>query len=221
MILYTDTPEEPVALNAGRFCRGRVVLWPLSPPGGIHAADHFAAAVPGPGEGRAEPFLAVPESMRFRGRWWIESHLGSRERPLAVHPGSGGRRKCWPAERFAEAAAGWGRPLVLLEGPADREAAEAFLAAVHGPAVTRAAGLDLSLVASLISACAAFLGNDSGVSHLAAALGVPTVAVFGPTDPAVWAPRGRDVRVVGGGAMRCWPSVEEVLGALGPPPDVS
>ncbi len=61
-----------------------------------------------------------------------------------------------------------------------------------------------------------YVGNDSGPSHLAAALGVPTLAVFGPTDPGSWRPLGVDVEVVRGPAGEAggrWPSVAEVLGA--------
>ena len=212
VLLYTDTPEEPLVVNARRFCPGNVAVWPVSPSPGISAADHFAAAVPG--EGRAEPSLGVPEAMREWGRRWIGSRLGNGVLPLAVHPGSGGRRKCWPAAQFAEVARRWGRPVVLLEGPADRAAAEDFLAAAPGVPVARAAGLEVPQAASLIAGCAAFVGNDSGLSHLAAALGAPTAAVFGPTDPAIWAPRGRCVRVLGRGKGIGWPSVEEVAEAL-------
>ena len=53
------------------------------------------------------------------------------------------------------------------------------------------------LVASVLSRATCYVGNDSGVSHLAAACGAPTVAVFGPTDPAVWMPLGRKTTVVG------------------------
>jgi len=70
-------------------------------------------------------------------------------------------------------------------------------------------------VAALIARCACYVGNDSGISHVAAGLGVPTVAVFGPTDPAVWGPHGPTVRVVRRRAAGdAWPSVEAVAGAV-------
>jgi len=52
------------------------------------------------------------------------------------------------------------------------------------------------VLAGVLQRCSAFIGNDAGVTHLAAALGVPTLAIFGPTEPARWAPLGRHVRVV-------------------------
>jgi heptosyltransferase-2 len=241
--LYTASPGEDFATNVKRFCRGPVVVRGVEPAPGVHAADHFAAAVddsesriPDPGfkEGGMmrppsirdpgselrnqtgfvayEP-LRVADPLRAWGREWLESN-GIGEGPVAIHPGSGGRRKCWPAERFAEVAAGLGRPVVMLEGPADAEACRAFRDRVpSGLSVRMADGLSVTEAAALVSACDAFLGNDSGMSHLAAALGVPTVAVFGPTDPAIWAPRGPCVRIVRG-AGREWPDVKSVRDAV-------
>lgn len=192
VILYTDTPGEALAANARRFCR-KAVLWPVTPPAGVHAADHFAAAM---GEGGpAVPALEVPEESRRWGREWVEGRFGPGTVPAAIHPGSGGRRKCWPAARFAEAARRLQRPVVAVEGPADGEACREFLAEARGVPAERASGLTVLQLAGLLAACAVLVGNDSGVSHLSAALGVPTVAVFGPTDPAVWAPRGPRVAI--------------------------
>jgi len=84
----------------------------------------------------------------------------------------------------------------------------------HVPTV--AAGLPLRTVAGLLARCRVYIGNDSGMSHLAAAVGAPTVAIFGPTDPRVWGPRGPHVRIVGepdaGGLDAV--TVEEVLDAV-------
>ena len=163
-------------------------------------------------EGDPPGMLSVPDPAKAWGREWLETR-GAACGAVAVHPGSGGRRKCWPAERFAEVAAGLGRPVVLLEGPADAEACRAFRDRAASPLrVARAGGLSVPQAAALVAGCGLFLGNDSGMSHLAAALGVPTVAVFGPTDPAVWSPRGPVVRVVGGGRGG-WPDVGAVQDA--------
>jgi len=227
LILYTDSPGEPLVRNIRGLCRGRVKVWPVSPQPGVHAADHFAEAV-GRGEGpTADPCdgaspnrLRVPDALCAWARSWIRDRLGSAG-GVAIHPGSGGRRKCWPPERFAEVAVALGRPVVLFEGPADAEACRAFREqAPAGLRLARADGLPLPEAAALIEACGVFLGNDSGMSHLAGALGVLTVAVFGPTDPSVWAPRGRAVRVARGPGG-AWPEVETVreavaAGALAP-----
>jgi ADP-heptose:LPS heptosyltransferase len=56
-------------------------------------------------------------------------------------------------------------------------------------------------VARHLQQCMCYLGNDSGITHLAAMLGVPTVAIFGPTDPAIWRPMGPSVKVIHEGAL--------------------
>lgn len=63
---------------------------------------------------------------------------------------------------------------------------------------------DLYLLACWLARARLYIGNDSGITHLAAAVGTPVLALFGPTDPAVWAPRGPHVRVVrwAGGALQ-------------------
>ena len=106
--------------------------------------------------------------------------------------------KNWPLARFLAlagriAAAGLGTP-VFLVGEAD-EAIAAELARRPAPAPVMA-GLSLAEAARVLSACRAYVGNDSGMTHLAAALGLPTVALFGPSNPAAWGPRGRRVRIV-------------------------
>lgn len=129
--------------------------------------------------------------------------------PLAVlHPGAGGRGKCFPPALFAGLAA-WlfrvrGLLPVLLHGPADAEAAAAVQALLPGNVpVWRWKNRSLREGATLLDAARVFVGNDSGLSHLAARF-VPTVVLFGPTRAAVWRPRGPWVFVVNapGGDMR-------------------
>jgi ADP-heptose:LPS heptosyltransferase len=113
---------------------------------------------------------------------------------LAIHPGSGSAWKNWPAPRFAALAAALARgPWLLVEGPADEQAA-APLRLVAG--ATPARDLPPRVLGALLSRAGVYAGNDSGVSHLAAAWGAPTVALFGPTDPDVWSPVGARVRVL-------------------------
>jgi len=143
-------------------------------------------------------------SPRGRGRGVLprrDTQAWLRERVLsggfvAIHPGSGGRAKRWPVERFAELARALPCPTVWLLGPAEDDDMEARRLG-QGVGVV-AHELPLPTLAGLLATCRAYVGNDSGVSHLAAAVGAPTVALFGPTDPAVWAPRGDRVAVLGG-----------------------
>ena len=122
-------------------------------------------------------------------------------RTLALHPGAGSAGKRWPAERFAAVAAlarAAGYAPLLLAGPADDVALAETQSALRerGVAATVERDQPLTRLAELLSQCAGYLGNDSGVSHLAALVGAPTVAVFGPTDPARWSPLGPRVRTL-------------------------
>jgi ADP-heptose:LPS heptosyltransferase len=85
------------------------------------------------------------------------------------------------------------RPWLLVVGPADEDAA-APLSALPGCVPVR--DMPIRQLGALLGRAGLYVGNDSGVSHLAAAAGAPTLALFGPTDPAVWAPVGPEVETV-------------------------
>jgi hypothetical protein len=187
---------------------------PLPPPGGGHAADWLARPVTSLGVdcGGPPPPLEATSDERDRAAAIVHDLP---ERFLAVHPGSGSPAKSWPTARFARLldALGVDR-FLLVEGPADAEPAARLRA--RGGAVT-ARGLTGRILGATLARAAAYVGNDSGVTHLAAAWGAPTTALFGPTDPAVWSPVGGRVTVVrapGGGIDAI--GVDDVLGAVGP-----
>ena len=135
---------------------------------------------------------------------------------MLVHPGSGSPRKNWPADRFAaliRRLMGDRWSVSLLQGPADATAVAEVFAAL-GPfsrEIPVARPSSVRSLAQWVARAHMLVGNDSGVAHLAARLGVPTVAIFGPTEPSQWAPRGPAVAPVGGGGN--WPRLEEVLSA--------
>jgi ADP-heptose:LPS heptosyltransferase len=130
---------------------------------------------------------------------------------VAIHPGSGSPRKNWPVERWVELA---GRlrgqaPLLIVGGETDT-AAVAALAAFGEVALD----LPLPELARRLAACRLFLGHDSGVSHLAAAVGTPCVLLFGPTEAAMWAPPGEHVQTVHRGPELSAISVDAVWAAV-------
>lgn len=136
----------------------------------------------------------------------------STDRPFAlIHPGSGSRHKCTRAEVLASVIEGLNREglcSVILEGPADEAMAAQLLHRLPmPPAVLR--GSDLSTVAGVMAQAQVYIGHDSGITHLAASLNVPTIALFGPTDQNRWAPRGAHVVVLQGTPCRCrsWEAV--------------
>jgi ADP-heptose:LPS heptosyltransferase len=132
---------------------------------------------------------------------------------ILIHPGSGSRKKCWPVSNFIRIARllrarSW-RPEFIL-GPAEDDLAdiltrEFFQQNEYSGNVHRMD--NLTELALGLKASGGFIGNDSGVSHLSAFLGLPTVAVFGPSDPQRWRPVGRHVTIVRP-ALDCSPCFE-------------
>lgn len=113
---------------------------------------------------------------------------------IAIHLGSGSEKKNWPLEHWLRLADGFlDHEIVFITG----EAEEARGVRLNRPMQWHS--LPLPELAGRLGTCAAFLGHDSGISHLAAACGVPSLLLFGPTNPAVWAPPQPWVNVLQGG----------------------
>ncbi len=119
--------------------------------------------------------------------------------PVVCHPGSGGRHKCWPLDRFErllDRLQHRGRPVTVVIGEAELERFPRERLAAWRERYEVVEHPDLTALAERLWSAAAYVGNDAGPTHLAAALGVPTVALFGPTPPRVWAPLGPSVTVL-------------------------
>jgi heptosyltransferase-3 len=150
----------------------------------VHAATASA---------RARIFLKTAD---FAASEEILSAVGlQRRRFVILMPGSGSPVKNWPAEKFASLAEAISErfPSAILLGPAEHRLKGIF----EARRCVVFEGLELPVAAALIASALAFVGNDSGMSHLAAALDVPGVVLFGPTEPALWAPLGRIMIIVG------------------------
>jgi heptosyltransferase-2 len=118
---------------------------------------------------------------------------------IALHLGSGSAQKNWPVDCWINLASeieGLASELMVVTGEADRWLTAAFLERFESPKVNVCDSLPFPALAAEMRRCRLFVGNDSGVSHLAAAVGTRTVALFGPTDPAIWRPLGEHVTVV-------------------------
>lgn len=125
----------------------------------------------------------------------VRTILGTDRPYIALAPTANWAPKVWPAERFAQAFAALATPgtvPVILGGPGDTERAMAapLLAALPG-AIDLVGRLTLPEVSALLAGASLFIGNDSGLMHMAAAAGAPTVGLFGPTDASIYAPAGR------------------------------
>ncbi len=119
--------------------------------------------------------------------------------PVVLHPGSGGRKKIWPLKKWRFLVQ-WivqntQKPLIVLSGPADSHLI-AFAKEMEQIGAFLLQDLSLTQALALLVQGSAYVGNDSGMSHLAGVSGINAVVVFGPTNPRVWAPRGPNVHVV-------------------------
>jgi heptosyltransferase-3 len=224
VLSYFYDPDQLFETNLRRCQPGQVLTHtPVVPENfGEPAARHFARMVqplglelgpeiggelfPSPGDlDAARAFLAG---------------LEPNARLVAIHPGSGGERKMWPAENWAAigrrlAARFPGVTLLLVEGEADREPARVVAEAWQGLRVVRARLLPLAILGAVLRQAELYLGHDSGITHLAAATrrDLPVVALFGPTDPLVWAPPRSGIRILRSGMQRVDLSVDEVEAA--------
>jgi ADP-heptose:LPS heptosyltransferase len=212
IISYVTPASHVFACNLSRAASGVVLHFDARPKTEIrlHMSDYLQQPLRELGiEPRDDPpqlSLRADDSAQAA-RYWLEQGLAG-VRVVALHPGSGSPAKNWPARHFAAVARHlhleYGARLLWVQGPADGPAVQEARAAageIEGAALH---GWSIPSLAAILSRCDLYVGNDSGVSHLAAAVGTPTVTIFGPTDPQVWAPRGRRVRIVQA-ALPCAP----------------
>ncbi|MBU2497352.1 MAG: glycosyltransferase family 9 protein [Proteobacteria bacterium] len=137
--------------------------------------------------------LHIPQSFLGRAAELIAG-AGIPEETLkvVVHPGSRGRLRQWRPERFAEVARrlvqSTPATIMLIGGPEEGALVEEVERNMGFPASLKSCGLSLLEMAALLSRCQLFLGNDSAPGHIAAAVGCPSVTLFGPTFPHLWRP---------------------------------
>lgn len=124
------------------------------------------------------------------------SNLARKAPRVALHPGSGSPRKNWSWESWLEVVKGIQKvhpkmELLVTSGEAEMERIEKFyeLLSLSSIPFQPLANQSLAVAAKKIGECDLYLGNDSGISHLAAATGVPAIVLFGPSEPKVWAPQ--------------------------------
>ncbi len=179
----------------GFLLRDRV---PPPPAGGHHQhyylniIGHLAAK----SSDRSFPaVLVISAEEKERAADWLREKGISSERPLlAVSPTAAfGSAKAWLPDRFREVIRRWlekfpEAAVLLLGGGSERERIAAIADGLPGSVLNLAGALDLRRSLAVLSRCRLFVGNDSGLMHAAAALSVPLVAVFGPTEPGRTAP---------------------------------
>lgn len=198
--LLTWLSGAPVRVGPERKGRGRLYTLTVRDDGRAKTAVAFhnqsiAAAGIRPQPGRTELFLSADERREARiYLQWLDRESGTMDvtRPIVgIHPGGTWPAKRWLPERFGELAdqvrASLGAQVILTAGPGDSGTTAAVMQHAVAP-VKMLTGLPLRQLAAVIAHCSVFVSNDAGPMHIAAALGVPTIGIFGPGEENIWFP---------------------------------
>jgi len=178
--------------------QGRARIFPFRPKDQkMHQRDYYPACLATPNRKPSLPAITPrPHAVQWCEQFWRRNSLAGKA-VLTLAPGSGAAEKNWPIHFFRAVAEWWRRATqgaaVVLTGPVE-EARGGF--DTLSDCCKRARDLNLAQVAALLARSDLYLGNDSGITHLAAAVGVRAVALFGPSDALEWAPIGERVTVL-------------------------
>ena len=190
VVSYLYDPDGIFAENLKAAGVKRFVQGPHKPSGRSHAIDELSTPLRELGVG----LLAKAERLG-------PPQTASRQPVIALHPGSGSRTKNWASLKWrglAEQilAAHPETRLAVIGGEADTEEVDALNTLRQNPRIEFWENLLLRELAGRLELACGYIGHDTGVSHLAAALGVPCLLLFGPTDPAIWAPPHEHVEIL-------------------------
>lgn len=195
IISYLYDPDNIFQTNIGRCSQAQFIAGPHRPNESLktHAAEVFLKPLERLAifEAEAVPRLAIAKA--------FETSIGT-GRWLAVHPGSGGERKNWPEAKWLELLQYLMRAttlhLLLAGGEAERERLERLAAALPSTRIKVMQSVPLPELAQWLASCIGFIGHDSGITHLAAAVGLRSLVLWGETEEAVWRPRGREMTIL-------------------------
>lgn len=218
VVSYLYDPDGILEANLKRAGVRRLIKADGRPSGIGHASEFLSHWLPETG---ITARLAAPRLYPSdKDRAEASRLLATVRRPMvALHIGSGSRLKNWPIGRFL-GLADWLKTrrygVMVVEGPADSESESLFWKDPSSIDCMRCHSQPLPVLAAALQQCAAFVGHDSGISHLSAAVGAPTIAIFGMTDPQRWGPRGKSVAILQRGAGVAAVSLDDVKTSLEP-----
>jgi heptosyltransferase III len=231
IISYLFDPDRIFQANVARCSKAQFLVGPHRPDehGQLHATDAFlrpltrlAIFQPNPvpklnlsAGTRDHPELVLQPAFAENGQ---SGHGFRAPNWLAVHPGSGSERKNWPEERWAALLQRLSTEtrlrLLLLGGEAEGDRLDRLAAVLPQGRWRMASNLPLVEVGTLLHQCSAYVGHDSGISHLAAAVGLRSLILWGQTQQQVWRPRSDRVRLVSSPLGLAGLEVEAVVEAL-------
>lgn len=159
-----------------------------------------------------EPELPIAAEDEVQAAVWLARHgVGEGTPFVACHPGARWWSKQWPVEKWTALAdriqTEDGIPVIFLGGTQESQFLERIRIGMRSPFRGGAEELQLLEMAAVLRRARAFVGNDNGPMHMAVALGTPVVALFGPSDPEVWGPRGTGHHVIHRGLEYCRPCI--------------
>jgi lipopolysaccharide heptosyltransferase I len=197
--ILTAASKAPVRLGFREAREGSWLFYTQSINGGreteTHAVDRYlkiASAMGCDTRTVAFPLPLVKESRKIR---QLKQEIGE----YAVFaPGARWKTKQWPAERFGRLSSMLSIPSIIIGSGADEALAQEAVAHSKGKAISMAGKTDIKELISLIRKAVFMVTNDSGPMHIAAACGVPVVALFGPTNPARTGPYGKGHIIIRG-----------------------
>lgn len=213
LLAYAVDPDRSLQSRLAEIVRGRAVVYDPRPNGDVHIVEHLLTPLRRMGIPIPDPIPHIhPNVDELAHAGEILTNHGLPSPLAAIHPGGGGREKCWPLTSYfklAQRLVNRGAGVVAVCGPVERKVADELPA--HLP---RLFPPGLRSLAALLHGAELFIGNDSGPGHIAAAVGTPTLTLFGPTDAGTWAPRHPHARILKapGGHLPAL-SVESVLDA--------
>lgn len=227
VISYLFDPDEIFQSNVRRCLHGQFIQGPHRPQEteSVHATQVFLKPLERLAIFDADPVprLAI-NSLPSNGRADLPVGLDAPQRvpTIALHPGSGSERKNWPepkwAELIAQLVASTGMKLLLVGGEAEGERLQRLAATLPPERYALARSLPLTELAARLKSSVAFVGHDSGITHLAAALGLPTLVLWADTVEEIWRPQGerltlvREVAGIGSVSVeRVWRELETLL----------
>jgi heptosyltransferase-3 len=200
VVSYLFDPDRIFENNLGRCGVKRFVHGPARINGAQHAAHQLAAPIEQLGlklDTMAAKLHPLPADRQF-----ARDFLNACAPPIiAFHPGSGSEKKNWPLQNWVTLGNSLlGSPdflgsILVICGEADAVRTAQLKSIWTDTRVRFAENLTLPHLAAVLEHTT-FIGHDSGISHLAAAAGADCILLFGPTDPAVWAPIGENVQVI-------------------------
>ena len=207
IISYLYDPDEIFKTNVARCSRGQFIIGPHRPDetNAIHATTVFLKPLERLAifDADATPRLA------------LDVRPSTLDSVLALHPGSGNERKNWLEENWVELITRLinETPLTLLlvGGEAEGERLQRLAAALPPTRCVVAKNLPLVELAQRMQSCRGFVGHDSGITHLAAALGLPTTVLWAHTVEKIWRPQGAHVTVLRAADGIGGISVEQVI----------